>query len=455
MNIQVSAFLTHKVKETMDDCFDRYALGPTYDRFIVADGVSNSFFPGIWTELLCQAFVDYQEGDFNPADPKCNEFINGYRRKWKEEVSQIANRPSAKFFTKRLFFQGNTAACAYVGFHFIWDSRYNIQTFALGDCCIFVFTDHKLPYELLFSSLKDTYVFNNFPNYVDSKPDERFGETVIEAFELPNTGLIIMASDALSKWIFENYAGDNFERMVRLGSQEEFIIWVDEVRQLNEYPLENDDVVLFRIAFSGSAEQEIVVEEGSLFVIPSPPFPDEPLIETGAAPDEAIDFSKADLGAVPVPKASVEDGVAQDEPTNSSEANLGDEPELGPNLVDIDKLDDDKRERSSGKPISFQVETKVKNDPLLSQEIAPTPVIGLAKTSTRSPWNKIAERTLDILENAKEGNLVTAFSYIIRQGFNDIIMTIQAVVDYPLDDGEKIKLIKAILEADTIKNNQN
>lgn len=423
MNIQVSAFLTHKLKETLDDCFDRYALSSKSDRFIVADGVSNSFFPGIWTELLCQAFIDYQEGDFRPSDPKCNEFINGYRRKWNEEVSRIANRPDAKFFTKRLFFQGNTAACAYVGFHFIWRNRYAIQTFALGDCCLFVFTAHNSPHELLFSSLKDTYVFNNFPHYVDSKPDVSYGETIIDSFDLPDTGLIIMASDALSKWIFENHAGEGFEQLIRLGSQEEFINWVEVYRQSTEHPLENDDVVLFRIAFSESTEQDLTVEHGSLFVIPSPSVSEQPPIETGVMPDES---------------------------TKVLEVNQAEGPETP---TDAEKPNDDLREVASSESIAFLEETINLSSP--PHEIASTSLVGTVSSGTRNAWKRVTQRTMTILETAKEENLVAAFTEIIRQGIKDTVTTIRSVIDYPLDDGEKVKLIKALLEADTAKKKQN
>jgi len=57
MRVSIKGFIYYKTAEKYTDCYDRFGINTKTGRFAVSDGVSKSFFPGIWAELLIDSFT--------------------------------------------------------------------------------------------------------------------------------------------------------------------------------------------------------------------------------------------------------------------------------------------------------------------------------------------------------------------------------------------------------------
>lgn len=72
----VKAFQTHKRGETKTAMHDRIAIDIEKGRFALADGVSNSFLPFLWAEILVETFVSINDTNEFSIDKLSQLFIN-------------------------------------------------------------------------------------------------------------------------------------------------------------------------------------------------------------------------------------------------------------------------------------------------------------------------------------------------------------------------------------------
>ena len=52
MKINIKGFITSKKSELYSDCADNYDVKTEHNKFAISDGVSKSFFPKVWSEIM-------------------------------------------------------------------------------------------------------------------------------------------------------------------------------------------------------------------------------------------------------------------------------------------------------------------------------------------------------------------------------------------------------------------
>ena len=57
MQISIKGYITSKESELFYDCADRYAYNKSQNKFAISDGVSKSFFPKIWADVLAVSYT--------------------------------------------------------------------------------------------------------------------------------------------------------------------------------------------------------------------------------------------------------------------------------------------------------------------------------------------------------------------------------------------------------------
>ena len=57
MLVSVKGFIYHKTAENFSDCFDRYGVNASANKFAISDGITQSFFPDIWAEQLIDFYI--------------------------------------------------------------------------------------------------------------------------------------------------------------------------------------------------------------------------------------------------------------------------------------------------------------------------------------------------------------------------------------------------------------
>ena len=82
MKVSIKGFITCKSAEQYIDCADNYAVNKSSHRFSVSDGVSRSFFPKVWSEILVTQFVER-------TDLKEKELIKVCQEEWQKKIDEI------------------------------------------------------------------------------------------------------------------------------------------------------------------------------------------------------------------------------------------------------------------------------------------------------------------------------------------------------------------------------
>ena len=171
MKVSIKGFVYHKTAETFADCFDRYGINEQTNKFAISDGVSKSFFPDLWAELLVEFFLK-NAGKINITDIESYKLI---QNEWLKKVTEIVSKPNQKYFVRNFFLQGRAAAATFAGLHFFKEGNiYKWEAVALGDSFLFFVPDnlkniHEDFDKVILLSSKNNFEFNNFPDFFDSR----------------------------------------------------------------------------------------------------------------------------------------------------------------------------------------------------------------------------------------------------------------------------------------------
>ena len=304
MEISVKGFIYHKDAESFEDCFDRYAVNNTNHKFSVSDGVSKSFFPGIWAELLVTNFVD-TPGRVNLIE---TGLLRNIQQSWSKKVSEIVQRPNQKYFVKNFFAQGRSAAATFVGLNFFWEyGRQRWEAVALGDSFLF-FVPHQVKDldnqfdNIIFLSSKKNFEFDNFPDFFDSIHPINKGKIKQIKHDL-TPGTFYLMTDALSEW-FINEKSNAVSEIETWDSQARF---EERVSVLRKHHLQNDDTALLIIEVYDSSLPDIHYRDINITNLRHLITPNSEQKEFGGLFDNKIDeIGQKFMQAPPEPKVSFE-----------------------------------------------------------------------------------------------------------------------------------------------------
>lgn len=238
MKISAKGYIYHKTAEKFVDCFDRYGYNLINNKFAISDGVSKSFFPDIWAELLVENFIHSVDrvdlSDFYSYKILQNE--------WVKRVGKIVVKPDQKYFVKNFFIEGRSAAATFVGLHFFKEENIlKWEAVALGDSFLFFVPDNDNNQILYFSSKEDLY-FNNFPDFFDSRNVNNKGKIKQKKNELKK-GTFYLMTDALAEWFIIN-TDKAINIINQWQTQNDF---EDSIKKMRMENLNNDDSTILKI----------------------------------------------------------------------------------------------------------------------------------------------------------------------------------------------------------------
>ena len=240
MKISIKGYITSKDSELFYDCADRYAYNKSQNKFAIADGVSKSFFPKIWADVLVNKWVDSKEFDES-------KFILECQKNWINQVTEIVNQHEVKWFTKNGFNRNKPGLATFVGLRFykkkkkwLWKAE------ALGDSFLFFVPKNINNFSkecIVISSKQKPVIFDNFPDYLSSIGNIHKGKKYSEGRQL-TSGTFYLMTDALAEW-FLNEKEKALNKIEVWQNQKDFEHFVDEERLNGK--LENDDSAILII----------------------------------------------------------------------------------------------------------------------------------------------------------------------------------------------------------------
>lgn len=246
----VRAFITHKRKEQICGCQDRFGVNTDTKSIAVSDGMSQSWQQKIWAQLLVDTFIS--KSDWQPTRETIKPLCNLWKDKVEEYIGQLKNRPRNNLTQKeineidaliyrneRCLVAGRSAGATFVGIRFRgneWEGS------VLGDSCLIEWNGS----EAKFYTSQDGDAFDNHPDYFDSNPlyDGKGVPIEISGYLSANHYLFLV-SDPFSDFLIEHKKlGDVAEyvrQLLTLTSHESFEKLVDDWR---EKGMHDDDATL-------------------------------------------------------------------------------------------------------------------------------------------------------------------------------------------------------------------
>ncbi|MFZ4680589.1 MAG: hypothetical protein ACOYLP_10520 [Flavobacterium sp.] len=241
MKVTIKGFLTCKRAEHYIDCADNYAVNKSSHRFSVSDGVSRSFFPKFWSEIVVTQFVER-------TDLSGNDLIKFCQEEWQKRIDKIVALPDTKWFTKSQYNRKDPALATFVGLQF-FEKEKKWSASALGDSFLFFIPKDFKDFQnelVILSSKTVPIVFDNFPDYLTSIGDDHKGRPKEESGNLIN-GIFYLMTDAMAEWFIKE--GENAIGEITVWqSQADFEKFISQANEENQ--MTNDDCAILCIELS-------------------------------------------------------------------------------------------------------------------------------------------------------------------------------------------------------------
>jgi hypothetical protein len=250
MQISIKGYITSKESELFYDCADRYAYDKSQNKFAISDGVSKSFFPKIWADVLVNKWVNSKEFEEG-------QFIIDCQKDWLDQVTEIVNKPDVKYYTKNAFNRKESGLATFVGLRFYKKKKdWFWKADALGDSFLFFVPKNSKEFSkecIVLSSKKEPIVFDNFPDYLSSLGNNHKGKKMLMEGELIE-GTFYLMTDAFAEW-FLNEKENAVSKINVWQNQKDFERFVDEERH-NE-KLGNDDTAFLSIKIEDDKKDQL------------------------------------------------------------------------------------------------------------------------------------------------------------------------------------------------------
>lgn len=267
MKINIKGFITSKKSELYSDCADNYAINREHNKFAISDGVSKSFFPKIWSDILVKKYVDQK-------DWKDEEFIIECQKEWQSKIDEIVNQPETKWFTKSQYNRKDSALATFVGLQFI-ESEQKWIAQALGDSFLFFIPKDSNKIEIQLSSKSEPIIFDNFPDYLSSIGSSHKGEKKPVRGEKIREGTFYLMTDALAEWFLLNTEQAK-QTLDNIKTQEQYLETIANERNASRLNDDDSAVLILELFDDGKKEfsysnieviflSELVKEEAEKF----------------------------------------------------------------------------------------------------------------------------------------------------------------------------------------------
>ena len=242
MELKVIGYITSKEAELFYDCADRYAYDKSQNKFAISDGVTKSFFPKIWADILVNKWVASKEFDETQFIPDC-------QKDWLNQVTEIVNKPDAKFFTRNAFNSKKPGLATFIGLRFYRKKKeWFWKAEALGDSFLFFVPKKVKNFSkecIILSSKKEPILFDNFPDYLSSLGDNHKGDKQYKENRM-TSGTFYLMTDALAEW-FLNEKDNALSKIGLWQNQKDFERFVDEERQNKKLGNDDSAILIIRI----------------------------------------------------------------------------------------------------------------------------------------------------------------------------------------------------------------
>jgi hypothetical protein len=235
--MRARGFIVQKACEQAVDCQDRFSIRAETGSAAVCDGMSQSFFPKYWAEILADRYT--ADDAWYPSPENVAALAPLWREKVNERLARFHAAGIDPWRAESMLSEGRSAGSTLVGLR-VDGERWRCDV--LGDSCLVVVAGDQI--EEICSSM-DTGRFDNYPDYFDSDP-EKPGKGEVTTFSGMLAGkTLFLVSDPLAGYLsaLRGTARESLciRELLAVGSADEFEILVDYWRKAG---MHNDDTTM-------------------------------------------------------------------------------------------------------------------------------------------------------------------------------------------------------------------
>ena len=247
---RVEGYITAHIGDNINECDDNFSVSFDKCCFAVADGSSSDFFSKIYSRLLADAFIENASGMFEETQIKA--INDNWRLLVREKLDKAGCKPGSFPFVR---FQKMDPGCStLIGLKlFNAGNLVKFRCSGLGDSVLFFIPEGASVPTIQFSSDSnknfslDQDVRFGYTPVISRSYSTQWLDNIINFEGVLEKGIFYLMTDGLAEWILRKDNGniaDKFELLNNIHSQEEFIIYVDSIRNSGAH---NDDMTLVKI----------------------------------------------------------------------------------------------------------------------------------------------------------------------------------------------------------------
>ena len=219
---------------------DAFAISSDERIFAIADGVSQAPFSQIWSNMVVKKFIEKPfASDLN--EQKLKDWLEDIRKEWESEIDQ---RKSSKMILDRAKEVGGSTT--FLGMIIQKKKKYQkLQLFGIGDTNMFLIRNNRIKEKFPITSAESftdqTIGLCSIDNASQKIPE-------LKEFNAKRGDIVILATDAIAKWIFKYYKKDGqYPWKKILKNKNDIANFIDKLRDAKKIDDDDTTCIIIRI----------------------------------------------------------------------------------------------------------------------------------------------------------------------------------------------------------------
>ena len=245
MNIETS-FSLQKRSESEETNQDAIAISPDERVFAIADGVSQSPFSQIWSKKVVNKFIKKPLDISDLNEQKIKDWLADIRKEWRTEIDQGKASELILDLAKK---EGGATTFLGMIIQKKKKKRQKLQLFGIGDTNMFLVKKNEITGKLDVVGWPVTSVesFTDRTNALFSLDNTSQGIPELKEFNVKRGDIVILATDALAKWILEYYNLGQRPWSKILKNKNDIANFIDKLRYTNKIDDDDTTCIIIRI----------------------------------------------------------------------------------------------------------------------------------------------------------------------------------------------------------------
>ena len=246
MNVETK-FSLQKKSEKDKINQDAIAISPGERIFAIADGVSQSPFSQIWSNKIVTKFIEEPfVSDLN--EQKLKDWLEDIRKEWSSEIDQQKSHEQSEKANSLILEmareRGGSTTFLGMIIQEMKKKYQKLQLFGIGDTNMFLIRNKKIKYSFPIISVES---FTDRTKGLSSIDNTLQGIPELKEFNVKRGDIVILATDALAKWILKSANLGQRPWSKILKKKNDIANFIDKLRYTNKIDDDDTTCIIIRI----------------------------------------------------------------------------------------------------------------------------------------------------------------------------------------------------------------